>query len=254
MKMNSLLSSLALTTALFSSVAFAEASEWAVDTTHSTIGFTVPHMVVSEVEGRFKTYSGKALVDEKDLAKSSVEFSADVASIDTGDAKRDEHLKSADFFDAGKFPKLTFTSTKISKGGKGYKIKGNLTIHGVTKEVTLDAEVKPSFGAVAPTNPWGKQVRGVKIGGKVKRSDYGLSWNKTLDKGGVLVGDEVTLDVKLEINRDAAAAASTAPAAPAAAGAAAAKPAAAPAAAPVAAATKPVAPAPAAATTKAATK
>jgi polyisoprenoid-binding protein YceI len=196
MKMNNLLSSIALASTLLALPALAEPTEWAIDATHSNIGFTVSHMVVSEVDGKFKTYTGKALLDEADLTKSTVEFSADVASIDTGDAKRDEHLKSPDFFDAAKFPKLTFTSTKITKAGKGYKLKGNLTIHGVTKEVTLDATV-----SAAVKNPWGKLVRAVKITGKVKRGDYGLSWNKTLDQGGVLIGDDVTLNLKLEINK-----------------------------------------------------
>jgi len=196
MKMNNLLSSIAFATSLLALPALAEPTEWAIDATHSNIGFTVSHMVVSEVDGKFKTYTGKALLDEADLTKSTVEFSADVASVDTGDAKRDEHLKSPDFFDAAKFPKLTFTSTKITKAGKGYKLKGNLTIHGVTKEVTLDATV-----SAAVKNPWGKLVRAVKITGKVKRGDYGLSWNKTLDQGGVLIGDDVTLNLKLEINK-----------------------------------------------------
>jgi polyisoprenoid-binding protein YceI len=196
MNKNSLLSSLALASTLFALPALAEPAEWTLDPAHSTVGFTVPHLVVSEVEGKFKTYTSKVLLDEADLTKSTVEFSADVASVDTGDQKRDEHLKSPDFFDAAKFPKLTFKSTKITKAGKGYKLKGELTIHGVTKEVTLDATVSPAI-----KNPWGKQVRGVKITGKVKRGDYGLSWNKTLDQGGVLVGDEVTLDLRLEINK-----------------------------------------------------
>jgi polyisoprenoid-binding protein YceI len=196
MKMNNLLSSIAFATSLLALPALAEPTEWAIDPAHSTIGFTVSHMVVSEVDGRFKTYTGKALLEEADLTKSAVEFSADAASIDTGDAKRDEHLRSPDFLDAAKFPKLTFTSTKISKAGKGYKLKGNLTIHGVTKEVTLDATV-----SAAVKNPWGKLVRAVKITGKVKRGDYGLNWNKTLDQGGLLIGDDVALNLKLEINK-----------------------------------------------------
>ena len=196
MNSNRLLSSVAFATALFSLPVLAESTEWTVDAAHSTIGFSVPHLVVSEVEGKFKTYTAKALLDEADLTKSTVEFSADVASIDTGEAKRDEHLKSPEFFDAAKFPKLTFKSSKITKAGKGYKLKGELTIHGVTKEVTLDATVSQAIA-----NPWGKQVRAVKITGKLKRGDYGLSWNKTLDKGGVLVGDEVTLNLKVEIDK-----------------------------------------------------
>jgi polyisoprenoid-binding protein YceI len=190
------LGSLALVSSLFALPAFAEQVEWAIDGAHSHVGFSVPHMVVSEVEGEFKTFSGKALIDEKDLTKSNVEFSAEVASIDTDNADRDKHLKSPDFFDVAKFPKVTFKSIKISKAGKGYKLTGELTMHGVTKPVTLDATVSQAI-----TNPWGKEVRGVKITGKVKREDFGLSWNKSLDKGGFVVGNEVTITVKLELNK-----------------------------------------------------
>jgi polyisoprenoid-binding protein YceI len=196
MKTNRLLSSLTLATTLLSVPALAATTEWTLDSTHSQIGFSVPHMVVSEVDGKFKTYTGKALLDEADLTKSAVEFRAEVASIDTGDQKRDEHLRSAEFFDVQKHPQLTFKSTKITKAGKGYKLKGQLTMHGVTKDVTLDATVSQPV-----KNPWGKLVRAVKITGKLKRSDYGLTWNKTLDQGGVVIGDDVTLDLKLELNK-----------------------------------------------------
>jgi polyisoprenoid-binding protein YceI len=187
---------LAIVSSLFALPAFAEQVEWAIDGAHSHVGFTVPHMVVSEVDGEFKTFSGKALIDEKDLTKSAVEFSADAASVDTDNADRDKHLKSPEFFDAAKFPKVTFKSTKISKAGKGYKLTGDLTIHGVTKSVTLDATVSQAI-----TNPWGKEVRGVKITGKIKREDFGLTWNKALDKGGVVVGNDVSLAIKLELNK-----------------------------------------------------
>jgi polyisoprenoid-binding protein YceI len=190
------LGSLAVLSALLALPAAAEPVEWAIDAAHAHVGFSVSHMVVSEVDGNFKTFSGKALIDEKDLTKSQVEFSIDAASINTDNADRDKHLRSAEFFDTEKFPKITFKSTKITKAGKGYKLKGDLTIHGVTKEVTLDAQVSEAI-----TNPWGKQVRGVKLSGKVKRDDYGLTWNKTLDKGGLAVGNEVTLNVKLELNK-----------------------------------------------------
>ncbi len=196
MKIHSLLSSLALATVLFTGTVLADASKWAIDPVHSRVTFKVSHMVVSEVDGQFKSYTAKAMLEEPDLTKSQVEFSADVASIDTGDAKRDEHLKSPEFFDVAKFPKLTFKSTKITKAGKGYKLKGELTIHGVTKEVTLDATMSQAL-----KNPWGKMVRAAKITGKIKRGDFGLNWNKTLDQGGLLVGDEVTLEVKLELNK-----------------------------------------------------
>jgi polyisoprenoid-binding protein YceI len=196
MKIKQLLTGLGLASSLFALTASAETSEWTIDPTHSSIGFSVPHMVVSEVDGQFKSYAGKALLDEADLTKSQVEFTAEVASIDTANAERDKHLKSADFFDVQKFPQLTFKSTKISKAGKGYKLKGQLTMHGVTKEVTLDATVSQSI-----KNPWGKQVRAVKITGKLKRGDYGLTWNKTLDQGGLVLGDDVAIEVKLELNK-----------------------------------------------------
>lgn len=171
-------------------------TEWNIDPSHSHVGFSVAHMVVSEVEGKFKQWKGQALIDEKALEKSQVSFTIEAASIDTADAKRDEHLRGADFFDTAKYPQITFKSTKITKAGAGYNLQGNLTIHGVTKPVTLAATVSEGIAS-----PWGHLVRAVKITGKVKRSDFGLNWNKTLDKGGLLIGDTVDLNLKLEINR-----------------------------------------------------
>lgn len=169
---------------------------WTLDAAHTRVAFTVPHMVVSEVEGQFKTFSATVLLDEKDPTKSQVSFSAEVASINTDNADRDKHLKSAEFFDAQKFPTITFKSKKIAKAGKGFKITGELTMRGVTKEVTLEATL-----SAAVTNPWGKQVRGARITGKLDRQAFGLSWNKALDKGGVLVGDQVTIAIKAELNK-----------------------------------------------------
>jgi polyisoprenoid-binding protein YceI len=171
-------------------------SEWSVDQAHTRIGFSVPHMVVSSVDGEFKQFSAKVLLDEKNLGNSQLEFSAQVASIDTGVADRDKHLRSGDFFDAEHYPQISFKSTKITKSGKGYKIKGDLTIRGVTKPVTLDATLSE-----AVQSPWGKQVRAAHVTGKVKREDFGVSWNKALDKGGLLVGSEVAIDIKLELNK-----------------------------------------------------
>ena len=190
------IAAIALTTSLFASSAAAETTEWALDTGHAYVGFTATHMVVSEVDGQFKTFSGKVLLDEKDLTMSSVEFSADVNSVDTDNADRDKHLKSPDFFDAAKNPKITFKSTSVKKAGKAYKLTGNLTMRGVTKSVTLDATISE-----AVMNPWGKWVRGVKITGKVNRQDFGVSWNTSLDKGGVVLGDQVAINVKLELNK-----------------------------------------------------
>ena len=177
--------------------ALADTTEWTLDGTHSRVGFSVSHMVVSSVSGRFKQFSGKVELDEANLTKSQVDVSIKTESIDTDDAKRDEHLRSPDFFDAKKFPTLTFKSTKIAKvGGKKYKLTGDLTIHGVTKNVTLDAEISD-----AVKNPWGKMVRSVKLGGKIKRGDFELKWNKALEAGGVLVGDDVTLDIQVEVDK-----------------------------------------------------
>jgi polyisoprenoid-binding protein YceI len=183
-------------TSLVTTLGLAEPVEWAIDGSHTRASFTVPHMVVSEVDGHFKELKGTVRLDEADLTKSSVEITIPVASINTENADRDKHLKSPDFFDAAKFPNLTFKATKITKAGKAYKITGDLTLRGVTKSVTLDGTISE-----AVANPWGKQVRGVKVTGKVKRQDFGLTWNKALDKGGVLVGDDVTINVKLELNR-----------------------------------------------------
>jgi len=177
--------------------ALAETTDWTLDGTHSRVGFSVSHMVVSSVSGRFKQFTGKVELDEANLTKSQVDISIKTESIDTDDAKRDEHLRSPDFFDAKKFPTLTFKSTKIAKsGGKKYKLTGDLTIHGVTKNVTLDAEISD-----AVKNPWGKMVRSVKLGGKIKRGDFDLKWNKALEAGGVLVGDDVTLDIQVEVDK-----------------------------------------------------
>jgi len=173
------------------------AVEWTIDPTHTQVGFTVPHLVVSEVDGLFKQFSGKVLLDEKDVTKSQVELTVQVASIDTGVPDRDKHLRSSDFFDAEHHPTITFKSTKITKAGKNaYKVTGDMSIRGVTKSVTLNATLSEAI-----TSPWGKQVRGAKLSGKINRSDFGVSWNKTLDKGGIAVGNEVTITVKAEINK-----------------------------------------------------
>lgn len=174
----------------------ADRTEWTIDASHTSVGFTVPHMVVSEVDGQFREFSGKVLLDEKDPTKSSVELTVQVASIDTGNADRDKHLRTSDFFDAENHPTITFKSTKITRAGKGYKITGDMTIRGVTKRVVLDATLSD-----AVQNPWGKQVRGAKLTATINRADFGVSWNKALDKGGIAVGNEVTIVVKAEINK-----------------------------------------------------
>jgi polyisoprenoid-binding protein YceI len=181
---------------LVAGIAQADSVEWKLDLSHTSIGFSVPHLVVSSVDGRFKEASATVKLDDADLTKSEVSVTINAGSVDTGDAKRDEHLRGADFFDAKKFPTLSFKSTKISKAGKGYTLTGNLTIRDVTKPVTLDATVS------APVKtPWGNQARAATLTGKVKRGDFGLKWNKALETGGVVVGDDVTINVKAEVTK-----------------------------------------------------
>jgi len=181
---------------LIAGIAHADAVEWKLDSSHTNVGFSVSHLVVSSVDGRFKEATASIKLDDADLTKSEVSVDINAASIDTGDAKRDEHLKSPDFFDVKKFPKLTFKSTKIAKAGAGYKLTGDLTIRDVTKSVTLDATLS------APVKtPWGNQARAAKISGKIKRGDFGLKWNKALETGGVVVGEEVTIAVKAEVTK-----------------------------------------------------
>jgi len=183
-------------TLLVASVASADSAEWAIDASHSNVGFSIAHLVVSSVKGHFKDVTGKVTLEEPDLSKSTAELSIKVDSIDTGDAKRDAHLKGADFFDAAKYPLITFHATKIVRGGKGFKVTGDLKIRDVSKSVTLDGKLSRAI-----KSPWGKDVRGAEFSGKIKRADFGLTWNKALETGGVVVGDEVALDVTLELNK-----------------------------------------------------
>lgn len=185
-----------LATLLVASAASADSAEWAIDPSHSHVGFNISHLVVSSVDGRFKDFSGKVTLDEADLTKSSIDLAIKVNSINTDDEKRDAHLKGPDFFDAAKYPEIKFHSTKIVRGGKGFKVTGDLTIRDVSKSVTLDGKLSQPI-----KSPWGKQVRGAKFEGKIKRGDFGLKWNKTLEAGGVVVGEDVALDVAIELNK-----------------------------------------------------
>lgn len=176
--------------------ASAAASTWEIDPAHSSIEFSVKHMMVTTVKGLFEKVKGTVDLDEKDLAKSTVDVTIDLASVNTRNQERDAHLRSADFFEVEKFPTATFRSTKIQKVGKNrLKVHGDLTLHGVTKPVVLDVD-----GPSSPNQtPYGTMVRGVHATTKLDRKDFGLTWNKTLDSGGVLVGNEVALDFNVEI-------------------------------------------------------
>jgi polyisoprenoid-binding protein YceI len=166
-----------------------------IDTAHSEIGFSVRHMMFAKVRGQFKTWTANVSYDGADPTKSSFEVAIDTASIDTREAKRDEHLRSGDFFDAEKFPKMVFKTTRIEPAGKGqYKLVGDLTIRDVTHPVTLD--VKETGGG---KDPWGNERLGFTANGTISRSEWGLKWNQALEAGGVLVSDKVEIDVEVQV-------------------------------------------------------
>jgi polyisoprenoid-binding protein YceI len=167
---------------------------WNIDTAHSAIHFSVRHMVVSKTRGRFGKWSGQIRLDPNDLEKGSVNVEIDPASVDTADAQRDGHLRSADFFDVEKFPKATFKSTKVTSNGDGkLAIAGDLTLHGVTKPITLDASYEGTG-----KDPWGAERVGFSATTTINRLDFGVSFNKALDAGGVLVGEKVELNLEVE--------------------------------------------------------
>lgn len=171
------------------------ATTWNFDNTHSSVGFSVRHMMFAKVHGRFTQWTGSLQLDEADFTKSSLSVEIDAASIDTGNEQRDGHLKSADFFDVEKQPKLTFASTRIERTGEGsYAVHGDLTIRGVTKAVVL--ETTDEGGG---KDPWGNQRRGFSAKTKISRGEFGLQWNQALEAGGVLVSDEVTITVDVQV-------------------------------------------------------
>jgi polyisoprenoid-binding protein YceI len=180
----------ALALALAPALASAQTTTWNVDGSHSRAGFSVKHLVISDVKGEFEKLSGKAQVDEADLSKSSVEVTIEAASISTRDEKRDNHLKSPDFFDVAKFPTVTFKSTKIVAGKDGaITVTGDLTMRGVTKPVTLEGAITNAI-----TDPQGNSRRGVSVTGKLNRKDFGVSYGPA-----AIVGDEVKLDIQAEL-------------------------------------------------------
>ena len=167
---------------------------WAVDVSHSGIDFSVKHMMIAKVKGTFKDFTATIDADPTDLTTANIEFSIDVASIDTRNNDRDNHLRSADFFDAENHPKMTFKSTNIvSKGGGEYDLTGALTIRGVTRPETFDVTFEGQG-----KDPWGNEKVGFSAEGKINRSDYGLTWNAALETGGVLVGDQIKISIQIE--------------------------------------------------------
>lgn len=174
----------------------ASAATWTIDSEHSSVGFKVRHMMVSNVKGEFEKKSGTVEIDDKDITRSKVNVTIDTASINTNVQKRDDHLKSADFFDVAKYPTMTFVSKKVVKAGKErLKVTGDLTLHGVTREVVLDVE-----GPTAESkDPWGNIRRGASATARINRKDFGLVWNAALETGGVAVGEEVTISLEIEM-------------------------------------------------------
>lgn len=174
-------------------------STWNIDPVHSVAEFKVKHMMISNVKGQFTGVSGSLSLDEAFLAKSSIEATIDAASINTREAQRDAHLKSADFFDVEKFPTLGFKSTRVTcKGEDELEVEGELTIHGVTRNVKFAVE-----GPTAPgKDPWGNTRIGISATTKINRKDYGLTWNAALETGGILVGDEVTITLDVQFIKD----------------------------------------------------
>jgi polyisoprenoid-binding protein YceI len=169
------------------------ATEYKVDPSHSHVGFTVSHLV-SKVKGEFKDFDGSFNFDAKKPVTSGGKFVVKAASISTNNEKRDAHLKSPDFLDAQKYPELTLANIKIKAAGKDkYKMTGDLTIHGVTKPVTFDLEYNGEA-----KDPWGNMRAGFSANGKINRKDYGLTWNKALETGGLLVGNDVAIELQVE--------------------------------------------------------
>lgn len=168
----------------------ATTTTWNLDQAHSVAEFKVKHMMISNVKGHFAKVSGTLTLDTSNLANSKVETSVDVASVETRDAQRDAHLKSADFFDVEKFPTMAFKSTSVKSTGDGeLAVEGDLTIHGVTRKATFAVE-----GPTAPAkDPWGNTRIGITATTKINRRDFGLTWNAALETGGILVGEEVTI-------------------------------------------------------------
>lgn len=178
--------------------AFTHAATWQIDPDHSSFQFKVRHLTVSNVKGDFSKARGVVTFDDQDITKMTVELTIDAASVNTGNVKRDEHLKGPDFFDVTQYPTITFASKKVTRAGTNkLKVIGNLTIHGTTKEIAVDVE--------GPTpevkDPWGNFRCGATATANINRMDFGLTWNKALDSGGLVVGEEVNIYIEVELVR-----------------------------------------------------
>jgi polyisoprenoid-binding protein YceI len=199
---------LAALAVLVPALVLAEPAVWKIDPSHTHSTFTIRHLVISNVRGEFRSTSGAVKIDEQDPSRSSVEAVIDAASIHTREEKRDAHLRSADFFDVEKYPTITFRSSKVEKAGEGYKVTGDLTMHGVTKPVVLEVtSLTPEIKDMQ-----GKPRRGLSARTTIDRRDFGLTWSKMVEAGPV-VGNEVKIELEAEIVKDAPAAPAVQPAA-----------------------------------------
>lgn len=173
-------------------------NKWVIDTAHSEVEFKVKHLMITNTTGKFKNFEATVESQNDDFTKSKINFSASIDSIDTRDESRDKHLKSEDFFNAEKFPKLSFEGTSfMHKDGDHYVLEGNLTIRDITKPITLDVE----FGGITK-DPWGQTKAGFTVKGKLSRSAYGLKWNAITESGGVVVSDEVRVNVEAQFVKE----------------------------------------------------
>ena len=187
---------------LLSFPAVAGTTTWQIDPKHSSAQFAVTHLMISTVRGEFHQLNGTVVVDDADISRSSVNVTIDATTVDTREPDRDKHLMSADFFDVAKYPTMAFKSTKVESAGPGrLKITGDLTIRGVTKQAVLEVSAPKS----PIKDPWGLQRTAVSGSTKINRQDFGVAWNKTLDAGGVVVGDEVSINLDVEMVVPAAA-------------------------------------------------
>ena len=187
-----------MTAALFLLPAMAFASTWQIDPVHTSIQFTVRHLMISNVKGVFHKFNGTFEIDDKDITRTKASATIDTASIDTGIEKRDEDLRSANFFEVVKYPTMTFVSNKFTRVGTNkFKMTGDLTMHGITREVVLDME---GLGTIVK-DPWGGMRRGATLVTRINRKDFGLTYNKVLETGGVVVGDDVAVNIEVELIR-----------------------------------------------------
>jgi polyisoprenoid-binding protein YceI len=176
-------------------IGFTQTTEWKIDQAHSIVGFEVDHMVVSSVTGKFDSFEGKILSDKPDFSDASISFTIQVTSVNTENEKRDGHLQGTDFFDVAKYPTIVFKGKSLTQvSGNKYIVKGDLTMHGITKAVELNVKYN---GTVK--DPWGGTRAGFRVSGEIVRADYGLLYNSALEAGGVMIGETVAISVNLEL-------------------------------------------------------